>query len=74
VLDRGPGIPLDQVEHLKRPFTRAESARTGGGHAGLGLAIVDRIATIHGATLALLPRDGGGLEARITFPPKAFAA
>lgn len=74
VLDRGPGIPLDQVEHLKRPFTRGESARTGGGHAGLGLAIVDRIATIHGATLALLPRDGGGLEARITFPPKAFAA
>jgi len=73
VLDRGPGIPLDQVEHLKRPFTRAESARTGSGHAGLGLAICDRIATIHGATLALLPRDGGGLEARITFPPEAIA-
>lgn len=74
VLDRGPGIPPDQVERLKRPFTRMESARTGGGHAGLGLAIVDRIAAIHGAALALMPRDGGGLEARITFPPEAVAS
>jgi two-component system, OmpR family, osmolarity sensor histidine kinase EnvZ len=71
VLDRGPGIPVDQVERLKRPFTRLESARTGGGHAGLGLAIVDRIAAIHGAVLSLLPRDGGGLEARVTFPAEA---
>jgi two-component system osmolarity sensor histidine kinase EnvZ len=67
VLDRGPGIPADQVERLKQPFTRMEKARSGAGHAGLGLAIVDRVAGLHGALFDLLPRDGGGLEARITF-------
>jgi two-component system osmolarity sensor histidine kinase EnvZ len=68
VLDRGPGIPASEVERLKQPFTRMEKARSGAGHAGLGLAIVDRIATLHGAMFDLVPRDGGGLEARVSFP------
>ena len=68
VLDRGPGIPAGEVERLKQPFTRMEKARSGAGHAGLGLAIVDRIAALHGAAFDLLPRDGGGLEARVSFP------
>lgn len=71
VKDRGPGVPIDQVERLKQPFTRLEAARTGASGAGLGLAIVERIARLHGGRLDLLPRDaagGGGLEARITFP------
>ena len=68
VLDRGPGIPANEVERLKQPFTRMEKARSGAGHAGLGLAIVDRIAALHGAIFDLLPREGGGLEARVSFP------
>ncbi|MBI4755383.1 MAG: HAMP domain-containing protein, partial [Betaproteobacteria bacterium] len=39
VADRGPGIPPDQAERLKRPFTRLEAARSGASSAGLGLAI-----------------------------------
>jgi two-component system osmolarity sensor histidine kinase EnvZ len=69
--DRGPGIPLDEVEHLKQPFTRATEARVradGGAGAGLGLAIVDRIARLHGGRLDLLPREGGGMLARVTLP------
>lgn len=65
VRDRGPGIPADQVERLKRPFTRLEAARTDARGSGLGLAIVDRVARAHGGRLDLLPRDGGGLDARI---------
>ena len=68
VLDRGPGIPGDLVEHLKQPFTRRDPARSGSSGAGLGLAIVNRVATLHGGTLELLPREGGGLEARVTLP------
>ena len=70
VADRGPGIPADQVERLKQPFTRASVARTptnGTAGAGLGLAIVERIARMHGGTLDLLPRNGGGTIARATF-------
>jgi two-component system osmolarity sensor histidine kinase EnvZ len=67
VLDRGPGIPRDQTETMLQPFTRLESARTGPG-TGLGLAIVDRIARMHGGGVRLLPREGGGLCARVELP------
>jgi two-component system osmolarity sensor histidine kinase EnvZ len=65
VMDRGPGVPTDEAERLKRPFTRLDEARGGKGGAGLGLAIVDRVARAHGGKLELLPRDGGGLLARL---------
>jgi two-component system osmolarity sensor histidine kinase EnvZ len=70
VLDRGPGIPAAEVERLKQPFTRieTETARSGKGGSGLGLAIVDRIARMHGGTFDLVPREGGGLIARVVFP------
>ena len=68
VRDRGPGIPPEETERLKRPFTRLEAARTGPAGAGLGLAIVERIARAHGGSLELLPRPGGGLIARLKLP------
>ncbi len=68
VLDRGPGIPREETERLKQPFTRLEPARSGKGGSGLGLAIVDRIARHHGGSLELLAREGGGLIARVSFP------
>jgi len=73
VADRGPGIPGDQVERLKRPFTRGEPARSGAAGSGLGLGIVDRIARLHGGTLDLLPREGGGTIARVTLPASGAA-
>ena len=68
VLDRGPGIPQALVGRLKQPFTRRDEARSGSSGAGLGLAIANRVATIHGGRLELLPRPGGGLEARVVLP------
>ena len=68
VRDRGPGIPPADAERLKLPFTRLEAARTNAIGTGLGLAIVDRIARGNGGSLDLLPREGGGLIARITLP------
>jgi two-component system osmolarity sensor histidine kinase EnvZ len=69
--DRGPGIPPDQVDRLKRPFTRGDPARSGAGGAGLGLAIVERIARLHGARFDVLAREGGGTLARVTMPAGA---
>ena len=65
VLDHGPGVPASEAERLKRPFTRLDESRGGLGGAGLGLAIVDRIARAHGGSLELAAREGGGLVARL---------
>jgi two-component system osmolarity sensor histidine kinase EnvZ len=66
VRDRGPGIPAAEAERLKRPFTRLHAARSGPAGAGLGLAIVERVARAHGGSLELAPREDGGLVARLT--------
>ena len=68
VLDRGPGIPDDEMERLKRPFTRLEQARSNASGSGLGLAIVERIAQAHHGRFELAARAGGGLTARIRLP------
>ena len=68
VMDRGPGIPASEVERLKRPFTRSDTARSNVEGTGLGLAIVERVARQHGGLLELLPRAGGGLIARLRLP------
>jgi two-component system osmolarity sensor histidine kinase EnvZ len=66
VRDQGPGIPANEVERLKRPFTRLDDSRSGAGGAGLGLAIVERTAQAHGGSLELAPRAPRGLIARLT--------
>jgi two-component system, OmpR family, osmolarity sensor histidine kinase EnvZ len=71
ISDRGPGIPTADVERLKQPFTRNGLSRAradGAPGAGLGLAIVERVARLHRATFELLPREGGGMVARVSFP------
>jgi len=72
VVDRGPGIPEDQLQAVLRPFHRVENSRNRGtGGTGLGLAIAHQLATAMGATLELRNRPEGGLEARLTLglPP-----
>ena len=74
VASSGPVIPAADVERLFQPFQRLgpRLARGDGGH-GLGLAIVQAIATTHDATITAQPRPGGGLAIDITFPPPASA-
>jgi signal transduction histidine kinase len=70
VLDRGPGIPEDQLEAVLQPFYRLERSRsrdTGG--TGLGLAIAQQLALAIGGALHLKNRTGGGLWAEITLHP-----
>ena len=65
VRDRGPGIPQAVRQHVFDRFYRAPTARTTPG-SGLGLAIVKQIVELHGGTVELLDRAGGGLVARIS--------
>jgi two-component system sensor histidine kinase MprB len=67
VADRGPGIDPDDRDRVFDRFYRATSARTRPG-SGLGLSIVAQIATLHGGTVTVDARDGGGTVARLAFP------
>ncbi len=67
VSDRGPGLAETDLQNIFNPFIRGEQARSGLG-AGLGLAIVQRIAILHGGKVSLANRAGGGLEARVCIP------
>jgi len=70
VSNSGPVIPPAEVDRLFQPFQRfgPRPARRDGGH-GLGLSIVDAIATAHDATVLARARPGGGLAVDVTFPP-----
>lgn len=68
VADRGPGIPENEMDRMRHPFTRLENARSNTKGAGLGLAIVERIIRSHDGRLELLPRPGGGLRALLRLP------
>ncbi|HEX5182334.1 MAG TPA: ATP-binding protein [Allosphingosinicella sp.] len=66
VADRGPGIaPADRAE-AKRRFGRLDSSRSTGG-AGLGLALAEAVAHLHGGALELLD-NGPGLRAVLVLP------
>lgn len=68
VRDHGVGIPPGEMDRARQPFTRLEEARSGSGHCGLGLAIVDRIARAHGGTMTLSNAPDGGLAVEISLP------
>ncbi len=67
VFDQGSGIDEKEIERLFQPFSRGNTARSGGG-SGLGLAIVRRIAEMHDGKVSLINRPEGGLEARFEMP------
>lgn len=73
VLDRGPGIPAEEIDKVMRPFYRVENSRsrqTGG--TGLGLAIVHRLLVHCQGELALTEREGGGLQATVRIAAPAW--
>jgi two-component system OmpR family sensor kinase len=68
VEDEGPGIPDEARPHVFERFYRADSARPRQQGAGLGLAIAEWIAELHGGTVTLGAREGGGTRASVTLP------
>jgi two-component system sensor histidine kinase TctE len=69
VEDDGPGIAPDQRQAVRRRFYRAPN--TPGSGCGLGLAIADEVAGLHGAELEIGDCDGVGTRVRLWFSPAA---
>jgi signal transduction histidine kinase/ActR/RegA family two-component response regulator len=63
--DTGPGIPLDQQEHILEPFytTKSESKGT-----GLGLSISYGIVRAHGGNIAFRSSEGEGSTFVVDLP------
>lgn len=68
VMDRGPGVPVPERDRIFEPFYRIAGVGDSKAGAGLGLALVRAIARVHGATIAYVPREGGGSVFRLTIP------
>lgn len=69
VADRGPGVPANSLAHLFEPFYRVDEARarkTGG--SGIGLAICQRVAILHGGTATARGNEPHGLVVQIDLP------
>ncbi len=66
VIDRGPGIPLDQRERVFERFVRLDPARSSAGN-GLGLAMVRAVVRLHRGHIRLGDADPG-LRVEIELP------
>lgn len=69
VSDAGPGVTLEELQHLGHPFVRTDAGRAKGPGSGLGLAIVHRLLQTDGGTLTLELNRQGGLDAVVRLPP-----
>ena len=68
VADHGPGIAPQEINRLVRPFERGDPSRSGTVGAGLGLAIVERVARLHGARLDFHRNEPTGLRIELRLP------
>lgn len=68
VADQGPGIPeyaLGRVFERFYSLTRPDSGKRS---SGLGLSFIHEVAQLHGGTVTLQNRDGGGALATLNLP------
>jgi signal transduction histidine kinase len=68
VTNTGPFIPPGEVDRLFQPFQRLDPRRVRFNHGhGLGLSIVQAIATAHQASISAKPMPDGGLSVSVIF-------
>ncbi|MEG1633921.1 MAG: HAMP domain-containing sensor histidine kinase [Oscillospiraceae bacterium] len=67
VRDHGPGIPAQELPHVKERFYKGKSKERG---SGIGLAVCDEIITRHGGSLIVENAEGGGTLVTVRLPVK----
>jgi signal transduction histidine kinase len=66
VIDSGPPIPAEHLEHLFDRMWRAEAARSGGGvHVGIGLSLARSLCDALHCTLTATTLDDGSVRFRV---------
>ena len=68
IRDYGPGIPEEELPHVKYKFYKGSSKARG---SGIGLAVCEEIVTRHEGTLTIGNAEGGGCLVTIRLPIEA---
>ncbi|UQX87161.1 HAMP domain-containing histidine kinase [Jatrophihabitans telluris] len=75
VIDRGPGLPPEEAEHVFERFWRADKARSRArGGSGLGMAIVAQIAEAHAGTVDFTSSVERGTVVTVLLPLAGVSA
>ena len=75
VKDEGPGIPKKYRESIFQPFFRLDKSRSRAyGGAGLGLALVWEIATLHGGAVEVEASSENGTTMLVSLPKRSAAS
>lgn len=67
VADNGRGIHPQDLPHIFDRFYRADTSRSSAG-SGLGLALVERISSLHGGSVSVRSTPGKGAAFRLELP------
>ncbi len=67
IADTGPGLTAEDHLRAFEPLYRARNGAQRPGH-GLGLAVTRKVVELHGGTVALAERSGGGTVAVVLLP------
>jgi signal transduction histidine kinase len=68
VEDNGPGIPAEELTNIFSMFTRGSSVRGDQEGAGIGLAVVQRIAELHYGAVTVESEIGKGTRFLVSLP------
>jgi signal transduction histidine kinase len=68
ILDRGPGVPEDELNRIFELFFRSSRTKSDSSGHGLGLSIARRIVEAHNGFIRAANRQDGGLRVDITLP------
>lgn len=66
ILDKGVGIPTNEINSIYHPFKRASNVKFIGGY-GIGLSLVNNIIELHDASLKVISTEHEGTRFEILF-------